>query len=340
MPWLRVSDTAISHPRMLRVLNGGETSSSLLAEAFGFLTLGATLSAAHMTDYVVEFGSWVMAAGGNVQRARELLQKLEDAGLVKAVTIDGHLAWEIWQDEDFLHMRSKDEVEIDRQRKRDMRNPDVALAARVRDGDQCRYCGRTVSWTDRKSARSATYDHIDGVKGDATANDVVVCCRACNTNLRAMSGTEKRKILRSAPEAPYFSQSSANYLNSTSWVRDHGVVVKASRMRPEVSPALHGRANHSVRGEETSPVEATSGVVAETVQDSPECPKATANRLEEHSSNTVIKVPGIGTPVEPLPSVSGEADESLASDSPASPGAGVSVVVPRRRRRRRKRGRG
>jgi hypothetical protein len=48
--------------------------------------------------------------------------------------------------------------------------------ARLRDGDQCRYCGKSVSWTDRVSARGGTYDHPDPADRDT----FVVACFGCN----------------------------------------------------------------------------------------------------------------------------------------------------------------
>ena len=239
MPWVRVGDNVIIHPRLLRLHTAQPGDTSVFAEAFGFLSLGATMSAAHLTDYRVEFGSWVAAAGGNAVRARELLAILEGAGLVERVDDGEHEAWTIWEDEEFIHLRSKAEVEIDRQRKRDMRNTDVTIAVRVRDGDQCRYCGKTVSWVDRKSGRSATYDHVDGVGGgDADCDGLVVCCRACNTELRGMSGDAKRRMLRPVPKAPHFSKSSASFINASTWATERGIRVENSQILGDIPEAL------------------------------------------------------------------------------------------------------
>lgn len=53
-------------------------------------------------------------------------------------------------------------------------------AVRERDGDYCRYCGKTVNWKDRKGADGGTYDHIDP-DGDNSVENIVVACRACNS---------------------------------------------------------------------------------------------------------------------------------------------------------------
>ncbi|MDV2477178.1 hypothetical protein F8M49_20885 [Rhodococcus zopfii] len=55
MPWLRTGDNVATNPRLLRVYDDPDASTSLVIEAFGFLVLCASLAAAHTTDYVV---SW------------------------------------------------------------------------------------------------------------------------------------------------------------------------------------------------------------------------------------------------------------------------------------------
>lgn len=50
---------------------------------------------------------------------------------------------------------------------------------RERDGNTCRYCGVEVLWTDRRSGRGGTYDHVDPRGGNAESN-LVVACRSCN----------------------------------------------------------------------------------------------------------------------------------------------------------------
>lgn len=71
----------------------------------------------------------------------------------------------------------------DAQRKRNMRSfyaEGTADAVKQRDGSRCRYCGKTVNWSDRRSEDGATYDHIDPY-GPETEQNVVVACRGCNS---------------------------------------------------------------------------------------------------------------------------------------------------------------
>jgi 5-methylcytosine-specific restriction endonuclease McrA len=52
-------------------------------------------------------------------------------------------------------------------------------AVRARDGSSCRYCGIEVEWTDRRSSKGGTYDHVDP-EGDNSVGNIVVACRGCN----------------------------------------------------------------------------------------------------------------------------------------------------------------
>lgn len=87
-------------------------------------------------------------------------------------------------------------------RKRDLYQ-DLALIkdVRARDGDSCRYCGRTVNWKDRKGQGGGTYDHIDP-DGENTLENIVVCCRSCNSrkNRRTPEEAEMQLLPRKSAE--------------------------------------------------------------------------------------------------------------------------------------------
>lgn len=78
---------------------------------------------------------------------------------------------------------------FDSRRQQLMRNPELRAAVRERDGDHCRYCGREVNWLDRKSIAGATYDHVDPA-GPNDLDNLVVCCRSCNSIKRGRTPEE------------------------------------------------------------------------------------------------------------------------------------------------------
>ena len=55
----------------------------------------------------------------------------------------------------------------------------LTRAVRSRDGDTCRFCGRTVNWKDRRGDAGGTYEKLDPEGGDIASN-VVVSCRGCS----------------------------------------------------------------------------------------------------------------------------------------------------------------
>jgi len=61
------------------------------------------------------------------------------------------------------------------------REPGLQKAIRDRDGDFCRYCGQKVNWHDRRGPSGGTYDHVIPDGGN-TLENVVVCCRSCNSS--------------------------------------------------------------------------------------------------------------------------------------------------------------
>lgn len=73
-------------------------------------------------------------------------------------------------------------------------DPVLTAAVRQRDGDTCRYCGKTVNWRDRKSPTGGTYDHVDP-DGPNTVENVVVACRGCNSRKGRRTPEEAGMIL-------------------------------------------------------------------------------------------------------------------------------------------------
>jgi hypothetical protein len=109
-----------------------------------------------------------------------LEDKLVDAGL----WLNHRSGWLI---ADFIETQTtKAEHEVlayarfkSRERQALFKNPKLRKEIRDRDGDLCRYCGRTVDWSDRRSGKGGTYDHVIP-DGGSTLENLVVADRRCN----------------------------------------------------------------------------------------------------------------------------------------------------------------
>lgn len=227
MAWLRTGDNAATNPRLLRVYEDPEASTALVLEAFGFLVLCASLAAAHTTDYVVSYGTAVLVAR---EEAPRMLDVCVRAGLLTEETRDGERVWVIIDDPDFLHMRSREEIEWEKQRKRDNSNPELIIPVRLRDGDACRYCGCVVNWRDRKGVRGATYDHRVPKQG-ATVDTMVVACFGCNSSRKDDPVADLRVPLLPAPERPYFSSYTRDWIDKHDWAKANGYSITSRRGR-------------------------------------------------------------------------------------------------------------
>ncbi len=126
-------------------------------------------------------------AGVPVAAARGALAKLKD--LHELVRDDGIGAWVL---EDWTRhqpvQRTREDLTATR-RKALQRDVALRTAIRDRDGDECRYCGGTVVWTDRRGRKGGTYDHVDPALGNSLEN-LVVACRHCNSAKGQSSLTE------------------------------------------------------------------------------------------------------------------------------------------------------
>lgn len=210
MPWLKTGDNAAMYPDLVkaRALGDGRT----VNELFGWLTRCMLQSAAFTKDYLVDIAT-VELMGGT--RTDELIAIGKKAGLIVGEkTIDGFLFLELIADPGFMHMRLAAEIAAERQRKNDTSNPIVTAAVRLRDGDQCRWCGVVTWWSgDRKSARAGTYDHLEPVtttSKPATVETMIVSCKSCNSSRG--DGEHWDRPLLSPPTPPHFSKASAAFI--------------------------------------------------------------------------------------------------------------------------------
>lgn len=227
MAWVRWGDGSAMHPLLLAVLEHPECDDRLLNETHGFVSRCAAQSGQHSTDYVVTRGTAIQIAGPT--RVETLTSVCMIAGLFTEVLYadDGRsvVAYKLVDDDpEFLHLRLKREIEWERQRKADQSRPNLIVPVRLRDGDGCRWCGRVVDWSDRKSGRAGTYDHLNPGEA-ATIDTYVVCCKACNSSRQDGDLPQGVTALLDPPAEPYFSRYSVEWLTSNKWRQREGLPV-------------------------------------------------------------------------------------------------------------------
>jgi len=75
----------------------------------------------------------------------------------------------------------RSENDVQRAKRRELRNSDLKRAVRDRDRDRCRYCGKHCVFSDRISDDGLTFDHVNPKEAHGIDN-LVVACRGCNNH--------------------------------------------------------------------------------------------------------------------------------------------------------------
>ncbi|MGO4143700.1 HNH endonuclease [Paenarthrobacter sp. YAF11_1] len=232
MPWLKEGDKAANHPIVLSVLEMEDADDRILNECFGFVNRCATQSASHEQDYIITVGT-AMTMAGSISRYQALIKAAKYCGYLTdtVIIVDGEerKAFKLVEDNDLFHMILKDERAWANQRKKDSRNVKLTTAVRLRDGDACRYCGKTVSWNDRVSGRAASYDHTNPGQA-ATVETYVVCCRECNG--KRGDDPDSTWSTLPAPTQPLYGPETVEFL------ANHDITVKPTYTRNTQTPAL------------------------------------------------------------------------------------------------------
>ncbi len=225
MAWLRSGDEAATYPKLMSVMGMQGVDSRTLNELAGFVWRAATMGAAHWTDYVIDLGTLMMLGNG---RHEELIRLAVAAGLMEWIEVDGIRKVKILEDTSFLHMLSKEGSEWERQRDNDNRDPGLKGPVILRDGDNCRYCGREVYWSGPSGNRKGTLDHrVPGKPG--TVATMVVSCTLCNSQRQDdETGTWDRDhpLLPIPPKPKYGAWARRYFL-------DHGI-------RTDLTPSTTG----------------------------------------------------------------------------------------------------
>jgi len=124
--------------------------------------------------------------------SQQFLNALLQAGFIDQVG-DSYVIHDWYDYAGRLIEKKRQEAERKQDIRRAYENGTIQEVKR-RDGNYCRYCGREVDWTDRKTDKGATYDHVDPHK-PATVDNLVITCRACFTRKGNRTPEEAGMIL-------------------------------------------------------------------------------------------------------------------------------------------------
>lgn len=196
MPWVRMEDTTHSHPAVRALGRGADDPERQINEALGWLARCASYSAEHTTDGFVPDDLVRQWAGR--QHADRLLAAARRAKQIAKARAHAELGpgWQLASGEDAIfHIRTREEVELDRARRGTTRQQDAKNTVRLRDGDQCRYCQTWVDFRLRKGKHRGTYDHPDPADRDT----FVVCCGDCNGRKAKRTPEQAGMTLHPAP---------------------------------------------------------------------------------------------------------------------------------------------
>lgn len=243
MPWTRAGDSAATYPALIQLQGAPGADERTVNEVFGWLMRSAFQSAAHLTDYVIDAGTAYMLGG---TRTDELVRLCVAAGLLTETTTgNGIRAWTLIQDPEFIHIRLRQEIEWERQQRNDTRDPALTVPVKLRDGDNCRWCGVLVMYRGKKSNRTATMDHLRPGE-PATVDTLVVTCLGCNSGRRNnVELWEDNHKIRAAPAVPNYGKWTAKFLTDNGWPVQ--VNVRSDDESATVAAAGNARPDQAVR---------------------------------------------------------------------------------------------
>lgn len=250
MPWLKQGDAAANHPIVLAAVEMEDADDRILNECFGFVGRCATQAAAYEQDYIITVGT-ARHMAGSLSRYNALIAAAKYCGYLTEVQVEiegeQRKAFKLVEDNDLFHMILKAEREWNNQRKKDTRNTALTSRVRARDGDACRYCGKSVAWGDTRSGRGATYDHTNPGHG-GTVETMVVCCLECN----GRRGNDPESIWKTlpVPAEPLYGSATVAFLAK------HGTPVEPSYTRTPTTPVpdngTQAKEQHPVEQSETA----------------------------------------------------------------------------------------
>lgn len=195
MPWARLDDQFHAHPK---------TRAAWQREprAVGMHVMAISYCAGLLTDGFID-EHFVGEKLPRPAERRRVTSALVDAGLWEPA--DGGWLIHDWLDyqESSVEIalrrsgnRGGRDQNLDKDRKDLSRDPELIRRVRARDLDKCRFCGRQISWKNRRGSDGGTYVFISAL-GEKSAENVVVSCRECSE--RKGSRTPEQAGMRVLP---------------------------------------------------------------------------------------------------------------------------------------------
>lgn len=191
MPDFRIADTAPEH-RKLR--SAGLAAAGLWALAGAYAM--RELTDGWVPDYWVQ--TWPNGKKSGAALVAAGLWKIEERGGLPGYRFHD------WLDYQRSEQQFASERYANKLRRELYSSPQLVAAVKDRDLDECRYCGRTVGWTNRRGSAGATLDHVVPPEfgGGNTLENVVVACRGCNAGKRCRTPEQAGMTLRPPPHRP------------------------------------------------------------------------------------------------------------------------------------------
>ena len=213
MPWAKFGDNAATYPALMQTRGARGADERTVNEVAGWLWRCMIQSAAHLTDYRIDIGTAEMIGG---PRTAALIRICTAAGLITELPDRSLRTFEAVQDEEFVHIRLREEIQWERQQRNDTRDPGLAVPVRRRDGDQCRWCQTLVQWRGKTTRRSGTLDHL--VPGEAgTVATMVVACKGCNSARKDNPQWDDDHELTPPPAVPVYGRWTAEFLTENGY---------------------------------------------------------------------------------------------------------------------------
>ncbi|WP_290055640.1 HNH endonuclease [Amycolatopsis solani] len=157
---------------------------------------------------------------------------------------------------------SRSENDVKKAKDRELRDPKLKAAVRLRDADTCRYCGKTCKHSDRVSDDGLTYDHVDPEIAGGMAN-LVVACRGCNRRKGRRTPFQANMILLDLPTPAPATVAGPDAGSGASPVATAGAAVAPAADHSDVreGASTHGTSlpTDQRRGESSAQVQGSPG---------------------------------------------------------------------------------